>query len=187
MAGPLSQDIILETALSLAQERGWRNLHLHDVAARLDVPLAAIAAEVSDLDAVCNRLFARARDAMLAEGERPEVRALSPRDRIERVLTAWFAALAPHRAAARDILLYKLAPLHLHHQAGLIVALSRTVQWLREAAGLTAAGARRSREEAALTFLFATTLLTWLTDSSPGQERTRQTLHRRLARVAALR
>ena len=138
-------------------------------------------ATVADLDDVGNHLFVRARDAMLACGEQADVRALPPPQRIERVLNAWFDALAPHRLAARDILLYRLQPPHLHHQAALVVALSRTVQWLREAAGLVGAGRRRSREETSLTVLFVTVLPMWLADSSPGQQRTKQSLARRLS------
>lgn len=172
-ADPLTEDAILDAALALAAERGWSRIHLHDVAERLGCSPTKIAALVPDMDALGNRLFARARDAMLARGQEPDVRSRPPRARIEACLAAWFDSLAPHRAAARDILLYKLAPLHIHHQAALGVALARTVQWLREAAALSATGRRRSREEVQLTALFVTTLLQWFADRSPNQERTK--------------
>jgi AcrR family transcriptional regulator len=174
------KDAILDTALALAAERGWSRIHLHQIAERLEVPLGDIAAVVPDLDAVGDHLFARARDAMLARGQEPGIRALPSRERIAAALMAWLDALAPHRATARDILMYKLAPVHVHHQAALIVAVSRTVQWLREAAGLSASGFRRSREEARLTLLFTAMLGLWFGDRSPNQARTKSWLRRRL-------
>jgi AcrR family transcriptional regulator len=174
------RDAILDAALALASERGWSDIHLHDVAARMGLPLAEVGRLVPDKDALGNRLFARAAGAMLALGEQSRFRALPAQERIFRAMTAWLDALAPHRAAARDILLYKLAPAHLHHQAALVVALSRTVQWIREAAGLVAAGRGRRREEVRLTLLLLATLLFWFLDGSPGQERTHEFLRRRL-------
>jgi AcrR family transcriptional regulator len=174
------REAVLDAALALAAERGWSRFHLYDVAERMGLPLAEIGRLFPDKDAVGNRLFARAGRAMLALRDDAAFRALPAEERIYRAITTWFAALAPHRATARDILLYKLAPAHLHHQAAMVVALSRTVQWVREAALLTATERAAAREEVRLTLLFAATLLFWFTDRSAGQERTYSFLRRRL-------
>jgi AcrR family transcriptional regulator len=178
------RDAVLDAALALAAERGWGKIHLYDVAERMGLPLAEIGRLFPDKDAVGNRLFARAGRAMLALREDAAFRALPAEERIYRAITTWFAALAAHRAAARDILLYKLAPAHLHLQAALVVALSRTVQWVREAALLPASERARDREEVWLTLLFASTLLFWFADRSSGQERSYAFLRRRLDRMS---
>ena len=179
------RDAVLDAALALAAERRWSEIHLYDVADRTGLSLAEIGRLFPDKDAVGNRLFARAGSAMLALRDEAGFRALPARERIHRAITAWFGVLAPHRATARDILLYKLAPSHLHHQAALVVALSRTVQWIREAALLPATARGRRREETWLTLLFAATLLFWFADASPGQERTYDFLRRRLGSIGA--
>jgi ubiquinone biosynthesis protein COQ9 len=179
------RDAVLDAALVLAGERGWGEVHLYDVADRMGLSLAEIARLFPDKDAVGNRLFARAGSAMLALRDDAGFRALAAQERIYRAITAWFAALGPHQATARDIFLYKLAPSHLHHQAALVVALSRTVQWVREAALLPATGRGRRREETWLTLLFAATLLFWFADRSPNQERSYAFLRRRIESMSA--
>lgn len=179
------RDAVLDAALVLAAERRWSEIHLYDVAERIGLSLAEIDRLFPDKDAVGNRLFARAGGAMLALRDDAGFRALPEQERIYRAIAAWFMALGPHRTIARDILLYKLAPSHLHHQAALVVALSRTVQWIREAALLPATGRGRRREETWLTLLFAATLLFWFADASPEQERTYAFLRRRLGSMGA--
>lgn len=174
------RDAILDAALALAGERGWSVIHLHDVAARLGISLAEIRHLFPDKDAIGNRLFARATDIMLALRDQAGFRALPTQERIYRAITTWLGTLAPHRATARSILLYKFAPAHVHHQAALVVALSRTVQWVREAAELVATGRERQREEMWLTLLLIATVLLWFVDPSPHQERTQAFLRRRL-------
>jgi len=182
---PERRDTILDAALGLARERGWNGFHLHDVADRLGLSLAEIGRLFPDKDALGNRLFARATEAMLALRDDAGFRALPTEERAYRAIAAWFESLAEHRVVARDILFYKFAPSHVHHQASLVIALSRTVQWIREAAGLDAAGRARRREEVRLTLVFAATLVFWLTDRSPKQQRTLAFLRRRLERAGA--
>src|SRR5690606_7442277 len=64
----------------------------------------------------------------------------------------------------------------------MIFDLSRTIQWLREAALLPATyGTRRAQmEEIGLTCLFVSTLRVWGQDDTEGQQRTRRYLHHRL-------
>lgn len=179
------KDEIIDATLALADRIGWENVHLHAVADRLGVPLAELRRQFPDLDAVGNAWIGRADLAMLSLRDDPAFRALPERERIFRVVTAWLDALGGRRATVAAILGYKLRPSHLHHQAALVVSLSRTVQWVREAAGLEATGGRRDREEVALTLLFVATVLVWLQDRSAQQDRTRRFLRQRLgSRVA---
>lgn len=54
--------------------------------------------------------------------------------------------------------------------------ISRTVQWLREAAGLHDAWLRRALAETVLTGIYLSTFVHWLGDDSPESERTRRLL-----------
>ncbi len=176
---PLDQRIV-DAALELAEEAGWDRLRLRAVAARLDVPLAAVLVHYRDLDAVADAWFRRAWSAMLAVP--PEgFAALPARERLHLAMMRWFDALAPHREVTGQILAAKLYPAHPHHWVPLVFNLSRSIHWLREAALLDAVGRRRQMEEVGLTWLFLMTLAVWLRDETPGQARTREVLRRRLA------
>ena len=170
---PPLQERIVDTAVELADEGGWPAVRLHRVAARLGVSLAEIRAHYPDLDAVANAWLGRADDAMLALAERADLVDAPAPDRIAAALTAWFTALGGRRRMLGSILSYKLQPSHIHLQAALVVATSRRVQWLREAARLDAMDRQKSVEESGLTLLFAATVLRWLNDSSENFERTR--------------
>jgi hypothetical protein len=78
------------------------------------------------------------------------------------------------------MLRYKLRPEHLHLQARALGRISRTVQWIREAAHLPSTGWRREIEEAVLTSIFLATVTVWLLDRSVGSARTHQLLERLL-------
>jgi len=84
------------------------------------------------------------------------------------------------------MLLGKLYPGHPHYVVGLVLRLSRTVQWLREAARLDAPLPRRQIEEIGLTWLFVGTVVVWARDTSINQLRTREFLARRLGEADRL-
>lgn len=178
---PPLRERIIDAAVELADEAGWPALRLRLVAARLGVGLAEIRAQYADLDAVANAWLGRADDAMLAVAGRAELAEAPPPERIAAALIAWFTALGGRRRMLGSILAYKLQPSHIHLQAALVVATSRRVQWLREAARLDATGRQKSLEESGLTLLFAATVLRWLNDSSENFERTQGFIARRLA------
>lgn len=174
---------IIDTALTLGAERGWDGVHLHDLAARLDISLADIARHFSGKDAIAEAWFERADAALLAAPEAPGWQLLSPRERLQRAILAWLHELSPHRQLAAEMLRYKLQPEHVHLQVQGALRVSRTVQWIREAALLPATGWRRECEEAALTAIYLSTFACWLRDDSPGASRSRSLLDRLLARA----
>ena len=173
-------DGIVDAALEIADERGWDAVRLHDVADRLGVGLPRIRACYPDRDAVADAWLGRADDAMLLVRERPGFADLPARERLQAAMGAWFNALGARRRILRSVLIYKLQPPHLHLQAGLVVATSRRVQWLREAAGLDAEGLQCSIEETGLTALFVAAVGVWLTDDSDDYRRTRKFIAHRL-------
>lgn len=181
-------DRILEESLALAEEVGWGKVRLRQVAARLDVPLAAVLENYRDLDGVADAWFARGWEAML----RPppdDFADMTPPDRIHLILMRWFDALEPHRRVTGEMISEKLWYAHPHHWAPAIFNLSRTILWLREAALLDAPGRQRQIEEIGLTTLFLATLRVWLRDDTEGRKKTRTFLRDRLAvadRIMAL-
>ncbi len=173
---------IVEAALDLAEEVGWEGVRLRRVAERLGVPAAELRLHFRDLDAVADAWLVRADAAMLAPPD-AGFAGLPARERLFRVIMRWLDALAGHRHVTGEMLAAKLYPVHVHHNVALVFWVSRTVQWIREAALLDAGGRRRQVEEIGLTGLFVATLYRWVRDESPGQLRTREFLARRLERA----
>jgi AcrR family transcriptional regulator len=177
---PMDTEQILDTALSLAQRRGWDALHLHEVAEALGIGLAELHRHVRLKDDLAESLFDRAERALVHAGDAPEAATLSERERLQRTLHAWFDTLDPHRAAAAAMQRYRLQPEHLHLQAAGLLRISRTVQCWREAARLGTAGWRREAEEAVLSAIFVGAMSRWLFDGTPGAARTRAWIAARL-------
>lgn len=178
-AGRLRQqaaDRILDETLRLADEVGWDGVRLRIVAERLGIGLDEVRREYRDLDAVADAWFRRAHLAMVAAP--PAAESAPPPDRIERLLFAWFDALEPYRRVTGEMLAGKLYPSHPHHWVPLVFNLSRTIHWLRDAAGLDATGRRRQIEEIGLSILFVATLRVWLSDETADHDRTRRFLRR---------
>ena len=163
---------VVDTAVAMAEETGWSGVRLRRVADDLGVPLSEVHRHFRDLDAVADAWFERANQAMLAPTERAFTD-LPARQRLYELLLRWFDALATHRRVTGDMIAAKLHLPHPHHWVPLIFNLSRTVQWLRAAAGLDATGRWRQIEEIGLSSLFLATLAVWTRDDTAGQERTR--------------
>jgi AcrR family transcriptional regulator len=171
---------IVDAAIATAEEVGWDNVRLRLVAERLNIPLAEVGARFRDANAVADAWFARARQAMLAP-QPPGFQELPGRERLEATLWQWFEATSAHRRVSVQMLAGKLWPFHPHHWVPMLFDLSRTVLWLRDAAGCDAQSPRREVEEVGLTWLLLATLAVWSRDDGEGQARTRQFLHDRLA------
>ncbi len=176
---------IVDASLELAESCGWGALRLRQVADRLKIPLPELRRLYRDKDAVADAWLARADAAMLASPAKGFA-AQPPEERLHTVIMAWLDALAAHRHVTGEIFAEKLWPFHPHHNLALILWVSRTVQWIREAALLDAIGPRKQVEEIGLTGLFVAVTNVWLRDESEGQERTRLLLARRLGNADRL-
>ena len=181
---------IVDAAVALADEVGWQRLRLFEVARRLKLPLPAVLQHYRDLDAVADAWLRRGETAMLAAREKPGFDRLDPSERLYRVIVAFLDALAAHRRVTAEIIRAKLYLGHPHHNLALVFWISRTVQWLREAAllandtgGKAVGDLRRRVEEIGLTALFVATLWVWANDRSARQQRTRAFLKARLMRA----
>lgn len=176
----VTRDAIVDAALEQAERRSWEAVRLHQVAAALGATLDEIRAHFREKEEIVDAWFDRADAAMLATAERPDFHALPARERVERALLAWLDALAPHRRVTRQMILNKLEPGHVHYQIAGLLRVSRTVQWLREAARREATLPWRAIEETLLTSLYLAVFGYWMWDGSAGSARTREFLRRRL-------
>ena len=173
------RDRIIDAALELAEERGWANVRLYQVAERAGVPLATIGTEFRDQDALANAWFARALKAV--ERIPPEALAGQPAaERLQLVIMRWFEELAPHREVTGEMLRAKLYPSHPQHWMPLVFDLSRLVHWFLDAARIASTGRARQLAEIGLTGIVLASLRVWLSDDSADSERTRSYLLRRL-------
>ena len=177
---------IVDKAIELAEQMSWERVYLHQVAAALDIAVAQIYQHFQSKDELVEAWYDRADQAMLLAATRPGFSSLDYRTRLHTLLMAWLDFLATHKTVSRDMLLYKLEPAHVHLQLKGILRVSRTVQWLREAAGLDSTHLRRIAEEAGLTGIYLQTLSYWIFDHSTEQVKTRTFLDSQLARAERL-
>lgn len=181
----LREDIV-DVALELAEQSSWEAVRLYDVANRLGVTLDDIRQFYREKEDLVDAWFDRADQAMLSTADSRGFTELSPRRRLYRLITAWLNALAPHRQVTRQMIHGKLEPGHIHVQIPGLLRVSRTVQWMREAAHRDATYARRALEETGLTSIYLITFFHWLHDNSPNYERTTRLLECCLARAEQL-
>lgn len=183
----VSCERIVDEAVALAEELdSWERVRLHQVARRLGIGLEDIRACFPEKDALIDAWFDRADRAALAAAAAPGFRKLDLAGRIVAVMWAWLESMAAHRGVTRQMILNKLEPGHVHIQIPALIRISRTVQWMREAAGIAHAGPRRAVEETLLTGIYLTTFLRWMVDASPGRMATRRLLERLVARFVRL-
>lgn len=172
-AGPDElRERIVDAALALAAQSSWEAVRLHDVADSLGVSLDEVRRRFCEKEEVAEAWFDRADAAMLRAAEAPGFLDLVPRERIHHLLVTWLGALAPHRRATRQMILGKLEPGHLHVQVPGLLRVSRTVQWLREAAHRDATFLRRAFEETGLTTIYLMTFFYWMNDESADSQAT---------------
>lgn len=175
----LSQRII-DAAIDLAEQGSWETVRLQSVAARLGVSLDDIRGVFREKEDIVEAYFDRADEAMLRAAEAPGFLDLPTRVRLHRVIMAWIEALALHRRVTRQMIGGKLEPGHVHIQVPGLLRISRTVQWMREAAYRDASYLRRALEEVATTSIYLATFCYWMGDGSPDSTGTRRFLDRLL-------
>ncbi len=89
---------------------------------------------------------------------------------------AWLGALSGHRRVTREMIVNKFEPGHLHVQIPGLLRVSRTVQWMREAARRDATFVHRAVEEVVLTSIYLAVFTRWMADSSAGSADTSRLL-----------
>ena len=176
-------DTILDAALAVAAERGWRQATLSDIAAHAGCGLADVYRRFPSKGAVMRAAVARIDAAVLSEtdaGGEDE----SFRDRLFDLLMRRYDALKPHRAAIeacwRDL---RRDPLS---GAPLAPALARSMSWMLEAAGAPAQRPFDLLRVKLLAGIHLSVMRVWLQDDSEDLGRTMASLDRALKRWAPL-
>lgn len=170
MARPelITRDAIIDAALALADRSHWERVRLHEVAANAGCSLDDVRRHFREKEEIVDAWLDRADAAALALADR------SPS--FVELVDAWLSSLAPYRRVTREMIVTRLEPGHLHHQLPSLTRISRTVQWLREAARRDHAFVARALDESACTALFVAAFVHWLNDGSPAQRATRDRL-----------
>ena len=177
---PDLKQAIVDTALSLAEEKDWESVRLHQVADALSISLDEIRLHFREKEDIIDAWFDRADQAMLQIRETENFMHCSPHEKLHRLLMNWLAALQQHRRVTRQMIFGKLEPGHIHYQIKGLLRVSRTVQWLREAAGLSSTLPGRAIEETALTALYLVTFTKWMFDDTRDSQSTSRFLKNRL-------
>ena len=177
---PKLKQAIVDTALSLAEENEWESVRLHQVAEVLNISLDEIRLHFREKEDIIDAWFDRADQAMLQTREAENFRHSGTREKLHRLLMNWLRALQQHRRVARQMIFGKLEPGHIHYQVKGLLRVSRTVQWLREAADLSSTLPGRAIEETALTALYLVTFAKWMFDDTKDSQSTSRFLKNRL-------
>lgn len=174
------REAIVDTAVIIAERSNWEAVRLFDVAAELNISLDDIRPYFREKEDLVDAWFDRADSQMLKAAETVEFLTLSPRERLHHLIMTWLDALTAHRKITRQMIGAKLEPGHLHIQIPAVMRISRTVQWMREAAQRDATFVRRALEETALTTIYLATFVHWMRDESENSQRTRDFLEQKL-------
>ncbi|MBA4143042.1 MAG: TetR/AcrR family transcriptional regulator [Nitrosospira sp.] len=165
-------DQIVDTAVELAEQKSWEAVRLHDVAAALGITLDDIRSHFREKEDIVDAWFERADSAMLKAAQDPDFFYLTPRQRLHRLIMTWLGTLCLYRKTTRQMIYGKLEPGHIHIQVPGLMRISRTVQWIREAAGRDATYLRRALEETVLTTIYLAAFAHWMNDSSSDSVKT---------------
>jgi len=180
------REAIVDTAIAIAERSNWEAVRLFEVAAELDITLDEIRVHFREKEDLVDAWFDRADSRMLRASETVEFMSLPPRERLQHLIMTWLDALAAHRKVTRQMIGAKLEPGHLHIQIPAIMRISRTVQWMREAAQRDATFVRRALEETALTTIYLATFAYWMQDDSENSQNTRDFLAHKLKHAESL-
>ena len=170
---------VIDTAMELARERGWRDLSLADIAEAAKVPLSQVYAIYPSKQAILSA-FTRMIDAkVIAEdseaGEEPA------KDRLFDVIMRRFDALGPYKEALAAIVQDQSRdPLSAACGAS---RLARSMTCMLEAAQLSAGGVRGMVRVKALAAVYLATLRVWFKDDADDLPKTMASLDRYLTRI----
>jgi AcrR family transcriptional regulator len=178
LEGGTVRERIISASLRLAEERGWRDLSLGEIAAEAGVPLVELRKEFQGKAQIL-AAFARALDIAVLEkfpAPGPDV----ARDRLFDVLLTRFELMQPYRAAIRSILQ------DLRASPGEALAQMRPAlksqYWMLAAAGISGEGGTGLLRVQGLLSIYSRVFKIWLDDDDPGMARTMAALDRRLRR-----
>lgn len=171
---------IVDTAMDLAREQGWRDLSLTDIAASAKLPLSQVYGVYSSKQAILGG-FTRMIDAEVMSDEDGDSGEEPAKDRLFDVVMRRLDALAPYKAALAAI---------AHDQARDPLAaacsvsrLNRSMASMLESARLSADGLRGMLRVKALSGVYLATLKVWFKEDAEDLPKTMAALDRYLTRI----
>jgi AcrR family transcriptional regulator len=171
---------LAEHALGIADERGWNEVALREVATRAGLSLAQLYRTCPSKWALI-RAYARRIDDQVADSMEPEDLQEPAKDRLFEVLMNRFDALNDHKPAVRSILDCTLRdPAQAFGGYG---QLRRSMTRMLEAADISTAGLRGEVRINGLAGVYLLALRTWLDDDTADLSKTMAALDSYLRRV----
>jgi AcrR family transcriptional regulator len=178
---PGTSQHVIDTALSLAAEKGWRDLALADIAQAAGMSLAELYALHPSKQAILDAYRRGIDRAVLADTEVPEG---SAKDRLFDVLMRRLDKLEPHKAglliigedSARDPLAVVCGLGRLEHSMAAML----------EAAGISAGGLRGVLRTKGLSAVYLSALRAWFKDETADKSKTMVALDKALGRAERL-
>lgn len=169
---------VIQAAMTLAAERGWRSVTLSAIAAAAGLSMADLYARFPTKASILAALGRRADLHVAAAEIRDDDR---PRDRLFDAVMRRFDHMAPYREGLRSV----LRDLPADPLAALCAgpALARSMRWTLETAGLDTTGIAGIARVKALCLAYLAAVAVWVGDDTPDQARTMARLDRALRRV----
>lgn len=172
---------VVEIALNLAAEKGWRDLALADIARAAGLSLAQLYGLYRSKQAILDAYLRSVDRAVLEETGGPEG---SVKDRLFDVLMRRLDKLEPHKAGLARIGEDQLRdPLAVACGVG---RLDRSMAAMLEAAGLSSGGLRGLIRTKGLEAVYLSALRTWFRDDSADKSKTMAALDKALTRAGQL-
>jgi AcrR family transcriptional regulator len=170
-------DRLVNAALRLTAQQGWRRLSMTAVAAEAGLPIVTLYRAFPSKQGILCAFSRRIDETVLAAplDTDPDER---PRDRVFDLLMRRFDALRPHRDALA--VLGRELPGDPAAALALGAGLLRSTAWMLEAAGIATAGLRGVVAVKLTAGAYAATLRVWLRDDTPDLAPTMAALDRRL-------
>jgi AcrR family transcriptional regulator len=173
----------IEVALTLAAERGWRDLPLADIAGAAGLSLAELYALYPSKQAILSAYSQHIDSVVMAESDsgRGEAAGESTKDRLFDVLMRRFDKLVAHKAG-----LLRIAEDSGRDPLSLICGLARlerSMAAMLEAAGISAGGLAGAFRTKGLTAVYLAGLRAWFKDDSADKAKTMAVLDRALGRA----
>ena len=184
---------VIDTAMKLAAERGWRDLSLAEIADAAKLPLSKVYPVFPSKTAILGAFSRQIDAAVLAateleagelEAGEAGAREGGAHDRLFDTLMRRFDALRPYREALGNIVCAEAGD-PVSALCGLC-RLGRSMACMLEAARLSATGLRGALGVKALGLAYLATLRVFLRDDSPDMAATMAALDRNLSRLGRL-
>jgi AcrR family transcriptional regulator len=176
--GTSDRDKAVDALMALLAEQSFEDIGLAEVAGRAGLKLSQLRAEFGSTLAMVGAHIKDIDRAVLAGGG-GDMAEEPARERLFDVLMRRLEALAPYKEAVRSLLR------SARRNPGLALALNamavRSQQWMLEAAGIGASGAKGALRAQGAALMFARVLSVWFDDDEPGLDRTMAALGRGLA------